>query len=217
MPIKKIKLPWIQKNNPIQITQGYHGRFQNNQAMDFGMQDLYAPTDGEVTLDRASGTARYFHFKLDSVKENAYIQCVHGKPMRVGKYKKGELLGVCTWHHWHLAINVNGSWYPLLDYIDQTKRFQLVGSPWSTPYNQWSFYKDRHLTVDSWPQPNPQPKPEPVFVYTVQAGDTLSEIVANHYKLNDWPKIKQKYTEIANINNISNPNLITVNQKIKLP
>ena len=45
-------------------------------------------------------------------------------------------------------------------------------------------------------------------VYTVQAGDTLSKIAA---------KYNTTYQKLAEYNNISNPNIIKVGQKIKIP
>ena len=45
-------------------------------------------------------------------------------------------------------------------------------------------------------------------VYTVQAGDTLSKIAA---------KYNTTYQKLAQYNNISNPNVISVGQKIKIP
>ena len=46
--------------------------------------------------------------------------------------------------------------------------------------------------------------------YTVKKGDTLSQIAETY--LGDW----RKYTYLAAINNIKNPNLIYVGQVIKL-
>jgi murein DD-endopeptidase MepM/ murein hydrolase activator NlpD len=61
------------------------------------------------------------------------------------------------------------------------------------------------------------PVPPQGYQYTVRAGDTLSEIVANHYKLKQWSQIKAKYEEVARFNGIANPNQIFVNQIIILP
>ena len=46
------------------------------------------------------------------------------------------------------------------------------------------------------------------LIYTVRAGDTLSEI-ADKYNVN--------YAKLATYNNIPNPNVIRVGQKIKIP
>ena len=52
--------------------------------------------------------------------------------------------------------------------------------------------------------------------YTVKKGDTLSEIVANHYRLSAWVEIERKTLQVAAANNISNPELIYVGQVIEL-
>lgn len=68
------------------------------------------------------------------------------------------------------------------------------------------------------PTPQPEPTPEPaVPEHVVVAGDTLSEIVADHYHLSGWANIKPKVDEIARVNGISNPDLIHPGQVIKLP
>ncbi len=53
--------------------------------------------------------------------------------------------------------------------------------------------------------------------YTIQRGDTLSEIVAKKYNLKKWSEIKAAYTKIAEINKISNPNLIFAGASLNLP
>lgn len=59
------------------------------------------------------------------------------------------------------------------------------------------------------PQPSPQPVAQPIeTTYTVVAGDTLSGIAI---------KYNTTYQKLAEYNNIANPNLIRVGQKIKIP
>jgi LysM repeat protein len=57
------------------------------------------------------------------------------------------------------------------------------------------------------PQPKPQPKPTNV-VYSVKSGDSLSSIASRH---------KTTVNAIARLNHISNPNAISVGQKLKMP
>lgn len=72
------------------------------------------------------------------------------------------------------------------------------------------------LVADISPEPEPQPTPpapEPVKpvadkTYTVKKGDTLSAIAKQYGKT---------VRELAEYNGIGNPNLIFVNQKIKIP
>lgn len=53
-------------------------------------------------------------------------------------------------------------------------------------------------------------------LYTVVEGDTLSEIVARHYKLSGWAKIEKQMTKVAKYNSIENVDLIRPGQVIKL-
>lgn len=67
-------------------------------------------------------------------------------------------------------------------------------------------------SVKPQPSPTPEPKPTPTTqdnteVYTVVSGDTLSKIAA---------KYNTTVSELVKLNNISNPNLIYVGQKIIL-
>lgn len=154
------KLDWLQKQNPIQITQGFHGRFQDNTAMDFGPQPLIAPLDGcRIDGSIGSGTQQYFNIHLP-VYGKVYIQAVHGRPARTGTFKRGEVMGYCNWHHWHLAINVNGVWHGLLTYIRRDLGLQLLGSPWKNPYDKWSFYNNRTLAVQVTSQVVSTPQPD---------------------------------------------------------
>ncbi len=57
-------------------------------------------------------------------------------------------------------------------------------------------------------EPTPTPTPSGEIVYTVVAGDTLSGIASRY---------GTTYQKLAEYNNIPNPNLIRVGQKIKIP
>lgn len=59
--------------------------------------------------------------------------------------------------------------------------------------------------------PAPPPPGEQPRVYTVVSGDTLSKIAAN--ELGDY----KRWTEIASLNGLRDPNTITVGQRLKLP
>lgn len=72
-------------------------------------------------------------------------------------------------------------------------------------------YYNKYATVAEPEQPEEpeEPQPTPIgTIYTVQAGDTLSGIGARYGV--DW-------RELAKLNNIENPNLIRVGQKIEIP
>lgn len=211
MAYKKIKLDWVQNTNTIKITQGYHGAFQNNKAMDFTEEAIIAPFDGEITLTKDRGIQQYFHYEIQEIRENAYIQFVHGRPVRMGKFKKGEIIGYCNWHHWHIAINVSSTWMPIMNYIHRNKELALIGNPWSTPYNQWSFYGNDFLQVSVPTTPaNPQPTQR---TYTVKSGDSLWLIAQKELGSGT------RWSEIYNLNKdkIKNPDLIQPNWVLKLP
>ena len=57
---------------------------------------------------------------------------------------------------------------------------------------------------------------EEPFIYTVQAGDTLWEIVRKYYNLNNETDIYYKVHEVAEKNNLADVNMIYPNQIIKL-
>ncbi len=55
-----------------------------------------------------------------------------------------------------------------------------------------------------------------VTVYDIQRGDTLSEIVADTYSIDEWNSIEQVYETVARNNRIANPDLISEGDKIVL-
>lgn len=63
------------------------------------------------------------------------------------------------------------------------------------------------------PEPEPEPKPEWPKEHIVKSGDTLSGIALKYYGNGD----RDHYMFIANANNISNPSLIIVGQKLTIP
>ena len=154
--IKYFKLPWIQNTDSIPVTGGFHGVNQANTAMDFSPNPLIAPMDGcTITGSSSSGQNQYFNLNLP-VNGRVYLQCVHGRPTRLGTFSKGEVYGVVNpfihpktkkrQDHWHISMNVNGVWFGVMTFIDRIIPIKLIGSPWTNPYDQWSFYNDRTLS-----------------------------------------------------------------------
>lgn len=66
----------------------------------------------------------------------------------------------------------------------------------------------KYITKKVTNQTTEEPKQESYIVYYVKRGDTLSAIAL---------KYKTTVSEIAKLNNISNPNKISINQKLKIP
>lgn len=52
--------------------------------------------------------------------------------------------------------------------------------------------------------------------YVIQPGDTLSEIVAEHYGLTKWSDIQRVYETVARNNGIENPDLIYAGNSLVL-
>lgn len=69
--------------------------------------------------------------------------------------------------------------------------------------------------IDEETEEPEEPSEEP-FIYTVQAGDTLWEIVKKYYNLNNETDIYYKVHEVAEKNNLADVNMIYPNQIIKL-
>lgn len=76
---------------------------------------LYAPADGRILKVYKDGNNSFFNFGT----ANWFIQFVHDVPIREGEFKRGEYLGDSTWDHHHVAINVDGQWHWIQDYLDR--------------------------------------------------------------------------------------------------
>ena len=181
--LQHFKIPWIQNTDSIQVTGPFHGKNQANTAMDFGPAPLTSPMDGcTITASFDKGQQQYFNLNLP-VNGRVYLQCVHGRPARLGTFKKGEICGYCNWHHWHIAANVNGVWLGLMTFVNRVYKIVLIGTPWKTPYNKWEFYNDRSLSryvpapanVEILP-PTPSPDNDKPFVAPPEPEPTIIEV-----------------------------------------
>lgn len=135
----------------IKISQGFHGKYQNGTALDFAhIAPIYAPFDGcYVNFVGGIGQQQYFHIVVPTL-ENAYIEVVHARPATElnQRVKKGDVIGYCNWHHYHIAVNNNGKWHGFINYFDRnTVKLELVGKPWQNSYDSWTFYTDRYFTI----------------------------------------------------------------------
>jgi hypothetical protein len=157
------KLPWLQNTPTIKVTQGFHGDYDNGTGMDFTPEPLIAPMDGTKVITVAGvGGGRWFEVSLPTYG-TAIIRCVHGVPAKSKgqTFKKGEVMGYAVpfvnkgirQDHWHIAIKVNNVWQGIMTYIDRRYKIQRIGSPWTNPYHQWSFYNNRTLAVNVPTQP----------------------------------------------------------------
>lgn len=159
--------------------------------------DIYASHDGVVTF---SGIDQYGALWIQIDGDDHRTRYVHNRQNLVKRgdvVKSGQLIGYIgstgrsTGRHLHFETWLNGVRVDPEKYVDFSK------SQVSTP-----------IIVQS---SRPTEK-----VYVVKPGDTLSQIVDDHYRLNKLSDIKAKYEEVAKYNGIENPNKIYVNQKIIL-
>jgi hypothetical protein len=124
---------------------------------------------------------------------------------------------------------VQGMWGKFQHWILQKPDGSYVDPYYGTDHAPEGFIANgvvRTASIDVLQAPEPAPEVSPApevaatpapFQYVVKSGDTLSEIVAEHYGLSNWPDIKAKYTEVAGLNNIPDVNLIQSGQTINLP
>ncbi len=215
------KLPNLFQTNEIVINGGKHTQGWNKMsasvAIDFGYTgDLICPFNGcEVKTYPGSdaGTQSYFSITLPDGSE---IICVHGYPVRTGKFNKGEVIGKCRHHHWHLSMIVDGKLDCILKYLD--RGLNMYSNPDASLYGtrdhadgKWSTYEDKTLllpdsAIPQQPQPQPQPQPAPAPVNPLDqikrfGWEIVAQIKAAHPDFyNNWPRAD------GNINNMPNEN-----------
>lgn len=155
LPSNMSKIPNLFNQNPLIISQGLHsqdwaGRFANV-AIDFSyLGDLICPFDGcKVESSFDSGKQSYFGLRLP---DNSLIICVHAYPVRKGTFKKGEIVGKCRWHHWHLSILVNNNLDCILNYLDRSIVLKTQSNIYNGDNNHpdchWDNYLDLNLNIN---------------------------------------------------------------------
>lgn len=105
-----------------------------------------------------------------------------------------------------------------IDYEEECRMVQACGYATDPEYSSKliNIVNSYHLTMfNNIEEPAEEPAEEP-FIYTVQAGDTLWEIVRKYYNLNNETDIYYKVHEVAEKNNLADVNMIYPNQIIKL-
>lgn len=108
------------------------------------------------------------------------------------------------------------------DYEKECRMVQTCGYATDPNYSDKliSIVNSYQLTMfNNIEEPTEEPTEEPaeeLFIYTVQAGDTLWEIVRKYYNLNNETDIYYKVHEVAENNNLADVNMIYPNQKIIL-
>jgi hypothetical protein len=210
-----MKLSSFQGNNNLLITKSPHGESQGNCAFDFGFgntggvldKKIYAPCDGTVyTFITQKDGDTYFNFSSLDYGEgnNFYIQFVHDKPIRMGGFKKGELLGewngVTAEPHHHVALYFNG-WRWIFDALDRNTKLSFWNfGDTSNKWAQWSTYPtDIQLSGDEVPPTIDQH--EIIIADLVSQIEILkSQITAKDLELVENKKtISEKVVEINNL------------------
>lgn len=111
----------LSDNKDLIITQSPHGSAQSGMALDFGHLKGNAPETGKILaiFPQKNPQQDYFHFG----KDHWFLQLVHTLPVQsLGKtIEQGKSLWQTTWHHIHVAINVNNKWQYYLAYVDWSK------------------------------------------------------------------------------------------------
>lgn len=108
------------------------------------------------------------------------------------------------------------------DYEEECRMVQACGYATDPNYSDKliSIVNSYQLTMfNNIEEPAEEPAEETAeepFIYTVQAGDTLWEIVRKYYNLNNETDIYYKVHELAGKNNLTDVNMIYPNQRIKL-
>jgi hypothetical protein len=160
-----MKIPNIFDQNPIVISQGRHtqgwGKMSKSVAIDFAYTgSLICPFDNceVITYSNTYQTVNYtdgyrerdcyFGLKLP---DGSLIIIAHAKPSKTGKLKKGERFSICTWHHYHLSIVVNGQLDCIMSYLDRSIATMTQASLYNNDKNhpdcRWETYPDKQLNI----------------------------------------------------------------------
>jgi hypothetical protein len=162
------KIPNIFRTDNYNITQGLHtqgwGNMSDSVSIDFGYTgELIAPFNGcEVKTYPGSDNGQQSYFTI-TLPDGSMIICVHGFPVRSGMFNKGETIGNCRWHHWHISMIVNGQLDCILKYLEKLPMATDKDCYGQTdhPDGFWSSYEDKTLLLPDSALPN-VPTPPPV-------------------------------------------------------
>jgi hypothetical protein len=153
-----MKIPNLFDQNPLVISQGRHNQDWSGKiarvAIDFSyIGDLICPFDGcIVKLHNGSNQGQQSYFSM-VLPDGSRLICVHGYPVRTGVFNKGEVVGKCRWHHWHISIIVNGELDCIMSYLDRSiptmTQPSLYGGDTNHPDCRWETYEDKQLNINS--------------------------------------------------------------------
>lgn len=159
--------------------------------------------------NKTYGGASYKSNGVPDIGTEGLIGVCKGVSTDFSKIEVGE----CLWMQGHvgiyigdgLAIECSPAWANKV----QITAVKNIGTKSGYNARKWTKHgKIPYITYEKVVEPKPTPTPTNEVVYTVVRGDTLSSIAK---------KYGTTYKVLANYNGISNPNVISVGQKIKIP
>jgi murein DD-endopeptidase MepM/ murein hydrolase activator NlpD len=175
--------------------------------------DILASHSGQVTF---AGKDQYGGLYIDITNGNQKTRYLHNRQNLVTQgqsIEAGQIIGYIgktgkvTGRHLHFETWVDGK------RVDPKSVVDFNSQPYTKPQPA-PLPAPIQPATPQIPKPPLKPQPEK---YIVKPGDTLSELVAKHYNIKSWIKIRSKYLEVAKYNSIEDPGKIKVNQVILLP
>jgi hypothetical protein len=189
------KIPNLFNQNPLIISQGRHtqgwGTMSASVAIDFAyIGDLICPFDGcRVELHSNSDQGQQSYFSL-ILPDGSRLICVHGYPIRTGTFKKGEVVGKCRWHHWHISMVVGGQLDCVLCYLDRSITLEtqpgLYNGDKHHPDGRWETYEDKQLNILTNQSTQNTPKPMDSKLFTVKQGGWRSQVIEEIIQVGIW-------------------------------
>lgn len=139
--------------NVFTISQSPHGSTQNGKAIDAvptSGNRLIAPCDMNIYY-RANnlGHQSYSYARGDGFTRLVLVHCIVEKS---GFVKRGTDIGYLASGgpvHLHTAIEVNGAWDVVLNYMDRTVQLALTSGFSSQHWKSWSTWKDLNLGTNN--------------------------------------------------------------------
>lgn len=134
--------------NTFTITQSPHGSLQGGKAIDAVPSSgnrLIAPCDMDIYYRKNDlGHQSYSYARGEGFKI-VFVHCIIEKS---GNVKRGQDIGYLATGgavHLHTAIEVNGAWDCVLNYMDRSINLALTGGFASQHWKSWSTWKDLTL------------------------------------------------------------------------
>lgn len=146
------KLGNFYQGNTFYVSQSPHGANQNNKAIDTVPGDKFIlPYVGGQKVSWLLGKTGSFGtqqawFNLIHPSGKFYLQIVHAEPPKV--LESGQTVRcMISNNHVHVAINVEGAWYVVLDFLERNILLKPSGNFSSQHWFDWESWADRSLPI----------------------------------------------------------------------